>query len=74
MSGGTRSVLEKYLQRPVKGYFIRPVKLHYVSVYDTNSNNIIWDTIETPDTLKTYYLYPFNQVKPYTTDTKDKLP
>jgi hypothetical protein len=34
----------------------------------------IWDTIETPDTLKSYYLYPFNEMKSHHDDTKHNLP
>ena len=34
----------------------------------------IWDTIETPDTLKSYYLYMSCEVKPDYDDTKHNLP
>ena len=41
MSGGTRSVLEGLLQRPVKGYFNGPVKRTRTFIYGTPQRHLI---------------------------------
>ena len=41
---------------------------------DTNLMGVEWDTIETDNTIKTYYSYQSCEVKPDYSDTKHKFP